>query len=148
MAFKFRLQTVLDHRLHLEEKAMAEFGKKLQAQRDAEEQIKWLQGEHGKSRRELATREKGGLAAQEYIMANEYLTVLRLTATREAARLPMLKAATEQARLKLVEATRARKALEILRDSQKAEWEYQTRMREQKLLDEAAIGSFSRRRKQ
>lgn len=147
MAFKFSLQAVLDHRKHLEEQAMSRFGQKLKAQREAEEQIAWLQGEHGKSRRDLAQRERGGLPAEEYILANEYLTVLRLTATREAARLPQLKAETEQARLKLVEATRARKALEILRDKQRAEWLDKVNRTEQRLLDEAAIGSFVRRKK-
>ena len=42
MAFKFKLQAVLDHRRHLEELAMNVLAQTMRAQAQAEEQIRWL----------------------------------------------------------------------------------------------------------
>lgn len=145
MAFVFRLQSVLEHRRHLEDKAFNVFALKLKAQQESERHIAWLGEELGRARRELAQREQEGMAAKDYILANEYVTVLRLQAMREQARLPMLQAQTEEARLKLVEATRQRKVMESLRDSHRAAYDREQLLAEQRLLDEVAVGAFARR---
>jgi flagellar FliJ protein len=145
MAFRFRLQTVLEHRTHLEDLAMQRFGVKLQAQAECERHIAWLQKEMRRARQELYDREQAGMPAKEYILANEYVTVLRLQVLREQARLPLLKAETEAARQELVEATRARKVLEALRDSHRAEYDREQLLAEQRLLDEVAVGAYVRR---
>jgi flagellar FliJ protein len=51
----------------------------------------------------------------------------------------------EQARLKLVEATKERKALELLKEKHKARFLRQELLAEQRILDEVAITAFSRR---
>ncbi len=145
MAFSFRLQTVLDHRAHQEDLALNQFAVKLQAQAECERHISWLQKEMRRARQELYEREQRGMPAKDYILANEYVTVLRLQVMREQARLPVLKALTEQARQALVEATRGRKVLEALRDRHRREYDREQLLAEQRLLDEVAVGAYTRR---
>lgn len=145
MAFRFRLQSVLEHRAHLEDMALNRLAVRLKAQADCEKQIAWLGTEMRRARQELHEREREGMPAREFILANEYVTVLRLQSLREQARLPELKALTEKARAELVEATRARKVLEALRDRHRQEYERQERLAEQRLLDEVAVGAYVRR---
>ncbi|MFH1057671.1 MAG: flagellar export protein FliJ [Pseudomonadota bacterium] len=145
MAFVFRLQTVLDHRLHLADLAFNVFAQQQKRQQDCEVQIAWMQEELKRARLELAEREAKGIKAQDYILANEYVTVIRLQLMREQSRLPLLRLNTEKARLKLVEATRARKILETLKTRHREQWEREQLIAEQKLLDEVAVAGFLRR---
>ncbi|MFH1033270.1 MAG: flagellar export protein FliJ [Pseudomonadota bacterium] len=145
MGFVFRLQTVLDHRHHLEDLAFAQFAHFQKVQQQCELHLAWLGDEMTRARFDLAGREQAGMPAKDFILANEYVTVLRLQVLREQARLPMLKAQTEEARLKLVEATKDRKVLESLRDTHRADYDRQELLAEQRLLDEVAVGSFARR---
>jgi flagellar FliJ protein len=145
MAFKFRLQSVLDHRRHLEELAMNTFAETMRALTQAEEQIRWLEEEHSRARDELQNNNTNGIPAKDYILANEYATVLRLQSLREQSRLPMLKSESERARQKLLEATRDRKVLETLREKHLTRYNREQLIFEQKLLDEAAISGHARR---
>lgn len=147
MAFRFRLQSVLDHRQHLEELAQAEFAAHLKTQRDCEAQIAWMEQEMKSRRRELAEREQAGMPAREFLLANEYVTVLRLVARREKERLPRLKAAAERARDKLVEAARDRMVLETLRNRHHEAYLKEQGRLEQTALDEVAVGAYVRRQR-
>lgn len=145
MPFRFRLQAVLEHRRHQQEAAMAELALKLGAQTQCEQQITWLEKEFRLARSELGRRQRGAMAAKDFVMANEYLTVLRLTSLREQARLPALRAETEGARLKLVEADRRCRVLEKLRQRHKDAYDKREMQSEQRLLDEVAVGAYARR---
>jgi flagellar protein FliJ len=145
MAFNFRLQTVLEHRQHLEDMALNALAVRQRALHECEEHIAWLKAELNRSREELWKREQEGLAARDYVLANEYVTVLRLQVMRNQARLPQLQAETEKARLLLVEATKARKILEALRDRHRMEYDEEQRRAEQRVLDEVAVGAYVRR---
>ncbi len=145
MGFVFRLETVLAHRRHLEDLALNELAKRLKAQQDCERQIAWMHEELIRARQELTEKESRGIRAQDYILANEYVTVIRLQAMREQSRLPVLRLETDQARARLIEATRARKVLETLKGHHRAQWEREQLALEQKLLDEVAVGRFARR---
>ena len=145
MAFKFKLQSVLDHRRHLEELAMNAFAETMRILHKTEEHIRWLEKEHSRARSKLHTPDGKGIAAKDYILANEYVTVLRLQSLRQQSTLPMLKHETELARQKLLEATRERKVLETLREKHLARYNKEQLAMEQKLLDEAATSGYSRR---
>ena len=147
MAFRFRLQSVLDHRSHLEDLALHEFAAKLGSQTECERHVAWLEKEYTRARHELNQIEVKGMPAKEFVLANEYATVLRLQSMREQARLPMLEAETEKARQKLLVATRDRKALDNLRKRHLKRFEMQQIRAEGRLLDEAAVGAFVRREK-
>ena len=145
MAFKFRLQSVLEHRRHLEELAKNFCAEKIRAQNQAEEQIRWLEEEHSRARAELQITGGKGIAAKDYILANEYATVLRLQSLREQSRLPFLKDEVEKARQKLLLATRDRKVLETLKEKHLTRYNKEQLAFEQKLLDEAAASGYLRR---
>jgi flagellar FliJ protein len=144
MAFKFRLQPVLNHRLHLEDKAKAELGLCLQAQKQCEERIIWLREEMLRIRRNMTSREKTGMDASSFILNNEYVTLLRLQALREEARMPLLITQSNQARSALVAAMQNRKALELLMERDKKEYEKALAATERNLLDEVAVGAYAR----
>ena len=145
MAFRFRLQSVLDHRTHLEDLARHFFAAKLGAQKQCEQHIVWLETEHQRARDDMRLYEVEGMPAKEFVLANEYLTVLRLQSLRERSRLPMLRLETEKARAGLIEATRGRKVLESLKERDFAHWRSEQLKAEQRLLDEAAVGAFVRK---
>ena len=135
----------MDHRVHLEDMARHAFAAKLGAQKQCEQHIAWLEGEHQRSRGEMKLYEVEGMQARDFVLANEYLTVLRLQSLREKARLPMLWAETEKARGLLIEATKNRKVLESLKERDLARWRSEQLKAEQKILDEAAVGAFTRK---
>ncbi|KMY68723.1 hypothetical protein AAU61_03680 [Desulfocarbo indianensis] len=145
MAFKFRLQSVLDHRAHLEELALHEFAVRIKAQRECQEQIAWLEAEHRRARARITDMDLAGMSAPEFQMANEYATVLRLQAMREQSRLPGLQAETDRARLKLMEARKNRLVLDTLKARHRRRYEYEQLQAEQRLIDEAAVSGFLRR---
>jgi|Deesub1362A_J573_1020465.scaffolds.fasta_scaffold13452_3 flagellar FliJ protein len=145
MPFRFRLQSVLEHRAHLEEKALHEFARGLKVQKECEQHIAWLEAEALRARQELEEVQVKGMPASEFQILNEYATVLRLQALRERARLPMLVAQTEAARARLMEARRDRMVLETLRERHLARWQRRELKREQAQIDEAAIGRYLRR---
>jgi flagellar FliJ protein len=145
MAFKFQLQAVLEHRRHLEDLAKAEYAEKIGAQNQIKQQIAWLEDEHKRAREEMHLNSAGGMPANDYILANEYATVLRLQSLREQSKLPMLEIEIEAARQKLLEATRNRKVLEKLREKHLARYNKEMLSFEQKLMDEAAVSAFTRR---
>lgn len=147
MAFRFRLQSVLDHRSHLEDLALHAFAAKLGSQNECERHVAWLEKEHRRARQEINHLEVKGMPAREFVLANEYTTVLRLQSMREQARLPMLEADTEKARQKFLIATRDRKALDNLRKRHLKRFDMEQIKAEGRLLDEAAVGAFLRREK-
>jgi flagellar protein FliJ len=145
MPFRFRLQSVLEHRAHQKEMAMAKLAEQLGLQRKCREQIAWLRQESERARQELGLREGRGVSAREFILANDYLTVLRLHGLREEARLPGLVAQAQEARAELIEAQRDHRALEILREQHLSEYRREQMRQDQILLDEAAINSHARK---
>jgi flagellar FliJ protein len=145
MAFKFRLQPVLNQRLHMEDKAKSELGLCLQEQKRCEERISWLREEMLRIRRHmLEAQAEQGMDASSFILNNEYVTLLRLQALREEAKLPMLMNQSEQARAALVKAMQNRKALELLLERDKKEYERALAALERNLLDEVAVGAYAR----
>lgn len=148
MAFKFRLQSVLDHREHLEEKAKAVYGARLKVEQECALHIQWLEGEVVRAREHLATREKQGVAGYEFAQVGDYVSVLRMQIQREQMRLRGLKVQTEKARLKLVEATRERKVMEVLKERHLEQYQREQRLIEQKGLDEIAVQGYARRHSQ
>jgi flagellar FliJ protein len=145
MAFHFNLQSVLDHKTHLEELAQHDLAARQAVLTQCEERLAWLGEELKRAQAKLKKKDTKGVTANEFVMANEYSTVLRLQALAQKAKIPMLQADVEQARLKLVEATKERKALELLKEKHKARFLRQELLAEQRILDEVAITAFSRR---
>ena len=144
MAFKFRLQSVLNHRLHMEDMAKNELAVHVQARNQCEQRILWLREEMGRIRRDLAEREQKGMSASDFVLANEYVTVLRLQGLREQSRLPMLQGEEDQARAALLKAVQNRKALEVLLKRDKNDYNLAQLAQEQALLDEVAVGAYVR----
>ena len=145
MAFNFRLQSVLNHRLHLEEMAQAQLALRLQAQRDCENRIAWLREEMLRIRRNMLEQQASqGMNASSFVLNNEYVTILRLQALREESRLPMIMQQVEDARLALVKAMQNRKGLEVLYERDKGEYHKAQLTAEQNLLDEVAVGAYVR----
>ena len=145
MAFKFRLQSVLDHRAHLEELALNDFALHIKAERECQEQIAWLESEHRRARAKIVDMDVTGMSAPEFQLANEYATVLRLQAMREQARLPRLQAETHESRKKLMEARKNRLVLDTLKERHRKRYDYEQLMAEQRLIDEAAVAGYIRR---
>lgn len=142
MAFRFRLQSVLDHRKHLEEKAQGEMAARLQKQLACQRQLEWIAGEMTRNRQELARRGAQGISAQEFALAGDYATTLRLHQMRAGSQLELLKAETEIARQKLLAATRDRKAMDILRERHLQDYLAEERRQERIAMDEAAVRGF------
>ena len=145
MAFRFRLQPVLDHRAHLEDLALQEFALRLNQKREAEEHIAWLEEELGRARGGMGQPGGAGVSAADFQLANEYATVLRLQALRARARLPELEAQAEKARRKLMLARKDRLVLDTLKERHRRRHQREELLAEQRVIDEAAVSAHLRR---
>ena len=138
-AFRFKLQPVLDQRERLEEQRTLEVANLERERLVIENRLRDLQSNIAGAKHDLRTR----LAAPG---SSVIITDIRLQANaslhmcahaqRVALELASAYQRVELARKRLLEATTARKAVEILRERRRAEWKHEQTRREQAQLDE------------
>lgn len=140
--FVFRLDTLLDLRKQQEEQVKLQLAGKNREIISKNHEI----GDLHESLKELQTSEKVRRAGDTSVMILRYGIAYRhklkadiLSAGRQ---IDDLRAESEEIRQKLVGATKARRALELVRDKRFAEWKHTCQHAEQQFIDEVA----SRRR--
>jgi len=140
--FRFRLQNVLRYRQRLEEKAKKDLAL---AQRDLIEQQRRLDrlwSERAEQQARLASKAVARLDMSEVMSYHSYIYAIEARLRREGLELVRREAAAEKKRLELVEASRAKRALEILREKRFGEYLKYLDSEERKALDEIKPGSI------
>ncbi len=142
MKFKFSLESVLNHREVLERNAEIALGKEVQKQVKLENERQNLLNEY-----ENLVVTRGGIntnRAERFMDFVNYAQRLKGLIAMKNAEINKQKEEVEKARAQLVKRTQDKKALEVLRDSQKAAFKLAEKRAEAKHTDEVAGQRFSR----
>lgn len=139
--FQFRLQKVLDYRVHIEDKLKAELAE-LKAVRD------YLLAEREEARQKqsgmLDRMAESDFDVTALQLMKLYIERLDREIARKNAEIAETERRIERKRVEVVEASRDRKVMERMREAQEAEFRREQLRIEQKMLDEMGTNSFHR----
>ncbi len=144
-SFRFRLEVVLKHRMAVEDQRQRELAAVLRLRMILHEQLRLMQQTIVDSKRELAGGLVGPVDVDRITQFARYSGQVRQRAAAIVTRLAGAEKQIEAARQRLLEATKARKALELLRDRQREQWRREEDRREAAALDELAVQAYGRR---
>jgi len=145
-SFHFRLETLLRSRLADRDQRRGELAKAQRAEDTLLAQADALAREQAQTQelsRKLAA--PGAADVDRLIASHRYELVLRTKAQQLAGQIEQVRAEVERRRQVLVEADRAVRVLEKLREKQQAAHNLREDKREQKQLDEQALVGFIRK---
>ncbi len=143
--FKFKLQSVLEYRLNVEEKILNEFS---DTKRHLEEQkavLKALINERENLMDDLRSMQRAPMKADDIAAILGYVDNLREREKVQKNIIHQAKEVVEQKRKELVEAVKNRKVMENLRDKHAEEYLKNLNETEQKNSDEMSVLKFGRR---
>ncbi|MDR2581720.1 MAG: flagellar export protein FliJ [Fibromonadaceae bacterium] len=143
MKFKFSLASILNHREVLERDAEIALGKEVQKQMTLEAELQNLFEEY-----KSLVLNRGGIStnnAERFLDFVNYADRLKELSARKKIAINEQKKEVEKARAELLKKTQEKKAIETLRDSQKAAFKLAEKRTEAKLTDEAATQRFARK---
>lgn len=146
MKFRFTMQAVLDHREHLQREAELALGREMQGVATLERQLQELTQEYFK-----LTETRGGVdwrqgeRMMDYIWYSEQLKV-RIAKKKQDISEQQKK--VEAARRILVQRTQDKRAIEIVRDSQRQAHQLAEKRTQEKRTDESAQTRFIRSEKE
>ena len=141
--FTFRLQSVLDVRQALKEKALVAFfdeGRRLAREEEILTALLQDRESHVDQLREAANRT---LRVSHVAVLVSYLEILRQRIDAQKIVISEASRALEEKRAELIEAAKKKKIMETLKENQLAEYRWETLTRERKELDELAVLRFA-----
>ena len=139
--FSFNLQSVLDHRLVLEDQEQEKLAKIQQALLLAMCHSQRIEEEIRKQRSRMSLG-PGEIDLEEIGLITQYISKLQAEAETVAQKIAKLEAERQRQSERLIQARRDREVLENLREKSLSNHEYTVRMLEQKLLDELTAAKF------
>ncbi len=142
--FQFKLQSVLNHRQIVEDQAQRALAQVLRQRMILMGQIQQMQSTITQSKRDLSGSLVGRVDLAQVADFTRYSAQVSQRAGDIVRRLAQLEPEINAARGKLIKATTDRKAMELLRDRHRKEWEIQEARRETAQLDELATQGYMR----
>lgn len=143
--FKFKFDAVLRHRVAIEDGCQRDLAKELRQRMILEDQVRRMQQTIVESKRQLGDALVGEVQMQRIAGFARYSGQVAQRANSLVARLAVVEKQIDQARGRLVEATRGRKAIEILRDRHYQRWVREQDRRETVQLDDLALQAHGRK---
>ncbi|MBP7765371.1 MAG: flagellar export protein FliJ [Deltaproteobacteria bacterium] len=144
--FRFKLQSVLDYRLSLEEKAIREFSELTQSLEEKKNVLQELVARRGILIGDLR-RSSGALCrAEDIAECVAYVERIRMQEKRTLEEIRQGEEALDEKRRELAEAVKNRKVIEKMREKQEREYYSDLNTREQKHADELSVLKHGRRR--
>ena len=143
--FQFRFETLLRHRRMVEDERQRELAQLLRARMILTDQLTRMQQTIRDSKRDMTGSLAGRVDLGQVAQFVNYSQHVQSRGQQIVARLAQLEGEVEESRQRLLDATRQRKALELLRDRDHAEWRRTQDRREQEELDELATQAYVRR---
>ena len=143
--FKFKFQAVLRQREAIEQQKQRALAKLMHQRNGMMNQLREMQETISTSKRHAADGLVGSVDLDAIAGIARYSASCALrgnTLVRDIAQVEIL---VEQARNELIEASKNRKALELLRDRQRQDWELEQRRMEAKQLDEQTTQAYAAR---
>lgn len=143
--FRFKLETVLRHRVMIEEECQRELAKTLRHRMILMDQLRQMQQTISDSRRTLGEGLVGRVEMSQVADFARYSIQARQRAGDIVRRLSGAEKEIDAAREKLNKATRERKALDLLKERQHSAWLLEQSRKEAAAMDEMAVQAFGRR---
>ena len=144
---KFKLESLLQHRKHIEENYQRELAKTLNELQEEKDTLEQLISSRDQIRRKLEKRLIEDINASELLHFNKYLDRLSLDISLQNKRVADVEDKLEQKRLKLTEAVKSRKIMDKLKDKQLAAEFEKNHKNEQNFMNEIAINRHLRFRR-
>lgn len=145
--FVFKLQSILDYRINIEEKILDEFSK-IRRELTAEElKLKYLMEERDNLTGELRKKSATPVPIENIAFPVSYIEKLRESEEKQNKIIDDIKEKLEARRTELLEAVKKRKIMEKIKERHCEEYEKSMREFEQKNSDEMAVLRFDRREK-
>lgn len=129
----------------VEDQRQRDLAKHLRTRLILHEQIRDMQDTIRDSKQSMADGLIGKVDLNQVGQFARYSGHAAVRARQIVVRLAGLEKQIEEARQSLLDATRQRKALELLRDKHEAQWRYEQNRRETNELDELATTQYARR---
>lgn len=146
--FRFKLDAVLQHRRRIEDERQRELAQLLRERMILETQLRSLQDNIVSDKRTMAHALQGSVDVPRIRQQGAHVQQVVLRVQQIAGKLLGLARQVEQARSKLAEATRDRKAIELLYQRQYERWRQEQQRREAAEMDELATQAYGRRSKE
>ncbi len=143
--FRFPLQVVLDHRSRIEDQRRRELAEAEARRHQCHETLRTMQQTIVGSRGQLRSGLRGRVDMRQVAAFAGYSIQARGEAQLIVQRLALIERDIETARQRLADAARQRKALELLREKQLAQWQSRQQRREVAELDEIATQAHALR---
>ena len=141
--FTFNLQSVLDHRVLLEEREQEKLLKIQQEIALAEGSRQQLRNEIHELRLQMAQPEPGEVHVEKVLQVTCYVGKLEADVAALSRRLAQLEQEQRSQSQVFLEARRKREVLENLKDKNLNQYQRELSAMEQKLLDDLAAGKFA-----
>jgi flagellar FliJ protein len=143
--FKFKLQSVLEYRINVEEKILGDYSdirRRLETEREL---LNTLIAERESMLSDLRQMQSTLLRAQDIASRVSYIEAIRLKELDQINIIQEVTGLVESKRKELVEAVKNRKILENLKERQSDEYQKTMNDLEQKSSDEMSVLKFGRR---
>lgn len=143
-SFQFKFETVLRHRQLVEDECQRELAKHLRGRMIFQDELRRLQGTIRDAKHQLGDHLVGKVDLDRVSGFARYSGHVTVRAQQLVQRVQQLEKHIDAARARLLDATRQRKALELLRDEHRAQWQAEQQRRETIELDELATQRYIR----
>ncbi len=141
--FEFRFQAVLRQREVVEQQKQRAFAQLMHRRNAMFSQLREMQETISASKRQAADGLVGRVDLGAIAGIARYSASCALRGNSLVREIAELETLVEQARIALVEASKNRKALELLRDRQRQDWQREQRRMEAKRLDEQTNQAYA-----
>lgn len=142
--FRFKLESVLAQRQRVEDERQRELAKLLRERFILETELRHMQEAITADKVEMSGELVGRVDVGRIRAHANHANQVTLRAQQIAVRMMGLEKQIEAARGKLLDATKGRKAIELLKDKQLKRWQTELDRRERETLDEMAVQRFGR----
>lgn len=142
--YTFRYQTLLDHRHRLEDEAQRELARHLRTRSILHDQLRGQQDTITRSKHDLSGALVGKVDLAAVGQFARYNSTVAVRARQIVSRLAGLEKEITAARDHLLDATRNRKALELLHERHLAQWKREQDLREAAELDDLTTQRYAR----
>ena len=143
--YKFSLQSLLNHRKHIEENLDKELGRIKRAMNNEKRKLENITKQKIKCRKELQKNQDDGHRVSEIILCFNYLDKLSKDIDKQRRRLKDVEQKYDIKRNELMEAMKKRKTLERLKEKEMQAYNYSKMKVEQDMMNEVAANRFIRK---
>ncbi|MBW2252341.1 MAG: flagellar export protein FliJ [Deltaproteobacteria bacterium] len=143
--YKFSLQSLLNHRKHIEENLDKELGRIKRAVNNEKRRLENIKTEKLKCTKELPKKQGDGKKVNEIILCFNYLDKLSKDIDKQKRCLNDVEKEYDIKRNELIEAMKKRKTLEQLKEKDMKAFNYSKMKVEQDIMNEVAANRFIRK---